>query len=100
MTYQLAGVCVTTSTRVGRLSPRDGPQLAGYGLRARPVRVVLSALGIQKGAAVAAISASGDHGHDSDRDRYRIHSPRTCSPQARASFLGTAWGDRNRAKES
>jgi putative ABC transport system permease protein len=42
---------VTTSLRPGRLSPRDTLRLGGYGLAARPLRVVLSALGIAIGIA-------------------------------------------------
>jgi putative ABC transport system permease protein len=51
---------VTTSPRPGRLSPRDVLRLAGYGLRARPLRVVLSALGIAIGIAamVAVVGTS------------------------------------------
>ena len=39
------------AARRGRLSPLDVLRLAGYGLRARPLRVVLSALGISIGIA-------------------------------------------------
>src|SRR5438552_10942007 len=39
------------AARRGRLSPLDVLRLAGYGLRARPLRVVLSALGIAIGIA-------------------------------------------------
>jgi putative ABC transport system permease protein len=42
---------VTTSPGPGRLSLRDVLRLGGYGLRARPMRVVLSALGIAIGIA-------------------------------------------------
>jgi putative ABC transport system permease protein len=42
---------VTTSPRPGRLSPSDAVRLGGYGLAARPLRVVLSALGIAIGIA-------------------------------------------------
>jgi putative ABC transport system permease protein len=51
---------VTTAPRPGRLSPRDVLRLAGYGLRARPLRVVLSALGIAIGIAamVAVVGTS------------------------------------------
>jgi putative ABC transport system permease protein len=53
---------VTTSPRPGRLSPGDALRLGGYGLAARPLRVVLSALGIAIGIAamlaVVGISAS------------------------------------------
>jgi putative ABC transport system permease protein len=51
---------VTTSPRPGRLSPRDVLRLAAYGLRARPLRVVLSALGIAIGIAamVAVVGTS------------------------------------------
>jgi putative ABC transport system permease protein len=44
----------------GRLSPRDVLRLAAYGLRARPLRVVLSALGIAIGIAamVAVVGTS------------------------------------------
>jgi putative ABC transport system permease protein len=48
--------------RSGRLGPLDVARLAGYGLRARPLRVVLSALGIAVGIAamvgVVGISSS------------------------------------------
>jgi putative ABC transport system permease protein len=51
---------VTTLPRPGRLSPRDVLRLAGYALRARPLRVVLSALGIAIGIAamVAVVGTS------------------------------------------
>jgi putative ABC transport system permease protein len=51
---------VTASLRPGRLNPRDVLRLAGYGLRARPLRVVLSALGIAIGIAamVAVVGTS------------------------------------------
>lgn len=51
---------MTTSPRPGRLSPRDVLRLAAYGLRARPLRVVLSALGIAIGIAamVAVVGTS------------------------------------------
>jgi putative ABC transport system permease protein len=52
---------VTTAVlQPGRLSPRDGLRLGAYGLRARPLRVVLSALGIAIGIAamVAVVGAS------------------------------------------
>jgi putative ABC transport system permease protein len=49
-----------TSLRPGRLSPPDVLRLAGYGLRARRLRVVLSALGIAIGIAamVAVVGTS------------------------------------------
>ena len=49
-----------TPPRTGRLSARDVLRLAGYGLRARPLRVVLSALGIAIGIAamVAVVGTS------------------------------------------
>jgi putative ABC transport system permease protein len=51
-----------TTPRPGRLTPRDVARLGGHGLRARPLRVVLSALGIAIGiaamAAVVGISSS------------------------------------------
>jgi putative ABC transport system permease protein len=51
---------MTTPPRPGRLSPRDVLRLAGYALRARPLRVVLSALGIAIGIAamVAVVGTS------------------------------------------
>jgi putative ABC transport system permease protein len=51
---------MTTSPRPGRLSSRDVLRLAGYGLQARPLRVVLSALGIAIGIAamVAVVGTS------------------------------------------
>ncbi|HYU65499.1 MAG TPA: ABC transporter permease [Jatrophihabitantaceae bacterium] len=42
---------MTASPRPGRLSPRDALRLGGYGLAARPLRVILSALGIAIGIA-------------------------------------------------
>jgi putative ABC transport system permease protein len=42
---------VRTAPRPGRLSPRDALRLGVYGLTARPLRVVLSALGIAIGIA-------------------------------------------------
>jgi len=49
-----------TSPKPGRLSPPDVLRLAAYGLRARPLRVVLSALGIAIGIAamVAVVGTS------------------------------------------
>ena len=51
-----------TALRPGRLSPRDVLRVGGHGLRARPLRVVLSALGIAIGiaamVAVVGISTS------------------------------------------
>ncbi|MGH3808748.1 MAG: ABC transporter permease [Pseudonocardiaceae bacterium] len=53
---------MTRSLQPARLSPLDVLRLAGYGLRARPLRVVLSALGISIGiaamVAVVGISTS------------------------------------------
>lgn len=51
---------MTTAPRPGRLRPRDVLRLAAYGLRARPLRVVLSALGIAIGIAamVAVVGTS------------------------------------------
>lgn len=53
---------MTRSLQHGRLNPLDVVRLAGYGLRARPLRMVLSALGIAIGiaamVAVVGISAS------------------------------------------
>jgi putative ABC transport system permease protein len=51
---------MTTSPRPGRLSPLDVLRLSAYGLRARPLRVVLSALGIAIGIAamVAVVGTS------------------------------------------
>jgi putative ABC transport system permease protein len=53
-------VSVTAAPRPGRLSPPDVLRLAAYGLRARPLRVVLSALGIAIGIAamVAVVGTS------------------------------------------
>ena len=42
---------MTAPPRPGRLSPHDALRLGGYGLAARPLRVVLSALGIAIGIA-------------------------------------------------
>jgi putative ABC transport system permease protein len=51
---------VTRAPQPGRLSLRDVLRLAGYGLRARPLRVLLSALGIAIGIAamVAVVGTS------------------------------------------
>ena len=53
---------VTRNLRPARLRPADLARLAGYGLRSRPLRAVLSALGIAIGiaamTAVVCISAS------------------------------------------
>src|SRR6266705_95115 len=51
---------MTATPRPGRLSPPDVLRLAAYGLRARPLRVVLSALGIAIGIAamVAVVGTS------------------------------------------
>ncbi len=53
---------MTTALRPGRLRPRDVLRVGGHGLRARPLRVVLSALGIAIGiaamVAVVGISTS------------------------------------------
>jgi putative ABC transport system permease protein len=53
-------VSVSSTPRPGRLSPRDVVRLGAYGLRARPLRVVLSALGIAIGIAamVAVVGTS------------------------------------------
>jgi putative ABC transport system permease protein len=60
---------VTTSPRPGRLSPVDVLRLAGYALRARPLRVVLSALGIAIGIAamVAVVGISTSSRAELDR---------------------------------
>lgn len=60
---------MTTSPRSGRLSPLDVLRLAGYGLRARPLRVVLSALGIAIGIAamVAVVGISTSSRAELDR---------------------------------
>jgi putative ABC transport system permease protein len=61
------------SARAGRLSPRDGLRVASVGLRARPLRAALSALGIAIGtAAIVAIlglSASSQAGLLTEIDR-------------------------------
>ncbi len=51
---------MTTAPQAGRLSPRDVLRLAAYGLQARPLRVVLSGLGIAIGIAamVAVVGTS------------------------------------------
>jgi putative ABC transport system permease protein len=58
-----------TALRPGRLSPRDVLRLAGYALRARPLRVVLSALGIAIGIAamVAVVGTSTSSRAELDR---------------------------------
>ena len=55
--------------RPGRLSPPDVLRLGAYGLRARPLRVVLSALGIAIGIAamVAVVATSTSSRADLDR---------------------------------
>jgi putative ABC transport system permease protein len=60
---------VTASLRPARLSPRDVLRLAAYGLRARPLRVVLSALGIAIGIAamVAVVGTSASSRAKLDR---------------------------------
>ena len=60
---------MTTSLRPGRLSPLDVLRLAGYGLRAHPLRVVLSALGIAIGIAamVAVVGISTSSRAELDR---------------------------------
>jgi putative ABC transport system permease protein len=60
---------MTTPPRPGRLSPRDVLRLAGYALRARPLRVVLSALGIAIGIAamVAVVGTSSSSRAKLDR---------------------------------
>ncbi len=61
------------SAAAGRLSPRDGLRVAGVGLRSRPLRAALSALGIAIGtAAIVAIlglSASSQAGLLAEIDR-------------------------------
>jgi putative ABC transport system permease protein len=60
---------VTTTPRPGRLSPTDVLRLGAYGLRTRPLRVVLSALGIAIGIAamVAVVATSTSSRADLDR---------------------------------
>jgi putative ABC transport system permease protein len=60
---------MTATPRRGRLSPPDVLRLAAYGLRARPLRVVLSALGIAIGIAamVAVVATSASSRADLDR---------------------------------
>jgi putative ABC transport system permease protein len=60
---------VTTAPHAGRLSPRDVLRLAAYGLRARPLRVALSALGIAIGIAamVAVVGTSASSRAKLDR---------------------------------
>jgi putative ABC transport system permease protein len=52
-------VSPTATPRPGRLSPRDIVRLGAHGLRARPLRVILSALGIAIG--IAAMVSSRAH---------------------------------------
>jgi putative ABC transport system permease protein len=61
---------VTTPPKPGSLSPRDLLRLAAYGLRARPLRVVLSALGIAIGIAamVAVVGTSASSRAKLDRE--------------------------------
>jgi putative ABC transport system permease protein len=60
---------VTTALRPGRLSAPEVLRLAAYGLRARPLRVVLSALGIAIGIAamVSVVATSTSSRADLDR---------------------------------
>ncbi len=60
---------MTRLPQPGRLHPFDVVQLAGYGLRARPLRVVLSALGIAIGIAamVAVVGISTSSRAELDR---------------------------------
>jgi putative ABC transport system permease protein len=60
---------VTTAPQPGRLSPPDALRLAAYGLRARPLRVALSALGIAIGIAamVAVVGTSASSRAKLDR---------------------------------
>jgi putative ABC transport system permease protein len=60
---------VTRAPRPGRLGPLDVVRLAAYGLRARPLRVVLSALGIAIGIAtmVAVLGVSASSRAELDR---------------------------------
>ena len=61
------------SATAGRLSPRDGLRVASVGLRARPLRAALSALGIAIGTAaivaVLGLSASSQAGLLAEIDR-------------------------------
>src|SRR6188508_2284298 len=61
------------SARAGRLSPRDGLRVASVGLRARPLRAALSALGIAIGTAaivaVLGLSSSSQAGLIGEIDR-------------------------------
>jgi putative ABC transport system permease protein len=61
------------SAAVGRLSPRDGLRVASVGLRARPLRAALSALGIAIGTAaivaVLGLSSSSQAGLLAEIDR-------------------------------
>ena len=61
------------SARTGRLSPRDGLRVASVGLRARPLRAALSALGIAIGTAaivaVLGLSSSSQAGLLAEIDR-------------------------------
>ena len=58
-----------TTLRPGRLGPSDVLRLGAYGLRARPLRIVLSALGIAIGIAamVAVVATSTSSRADLDR---------------------------------
>jgi putative ABC transport system permease protein len=60
---------VTTTPRSGRLGPIDILRLAAYGLRARPLRVALSALGISIGIAtmIAVVGVSASSRAELDR---------------------------------
>src|SRR6266516_3852478 len=61
------------SATAGRLSPRDGLRVASVGLRARPLRAALSALGIAIGTAaivaVLGLSSSSQAGLLAEIDR-------------------------------
>jgi putative ABC transport system permease protein len=62
-------VSPTATPRLGRLGPRDIVRLGAHGLRARPLRVVLSALGIAIGIAamVAVVGTSSSSRAQLDR---------------------------------
>src|SRR2546423_4040083 len=65
------------SATTGRLAPRDGLRVASVGLRARPLRAALSALGIAIGTAaivaVLGLSASSQAGLLAEIDRLRTN---------------------------
>jgi len=82
---------MSQSLRPGRLTPFDILRLAGYGLRARPTRVVLSALGIAIGIAamIAVVGISTSSRAELNR-RLNALGTNLLSAQPGSSFFGEA----------